>query len=72
MSENKKRILNSVVDLIGNTPLIRLNKLSDQTGAEIYGKCEFLNPSSSVKDRIGHAMIAAAEKKDSSVQALSL
>ncbi len=63
MSENKKRILNSVVDLIGNTPLIRLNKLSDQTGAEIYGKCEFLNPSSSVKDRIGHAMIEAAEKK---------
>ncbi len=38
-------------DLIGNTPLIRLNKLSDETGCEILGKCEFMNPGQSVKDR---------------------
>ncbi|RAP30334.1 cysteine synthase A [Candidatus Marinamargulisbacteria bacterium SCGC AG-414-C22] len=62
MSKNKK-IVNNVTELIGNTPLIRLNKISDETGAEVYGKCEFLNPSSSVKDRIGHAMIVAAEKE---------
>ena len=37
--------------LIGNTPLIRLNKVSDETGCEILGKCEFLNPGQSVKDR---------------------
>lgn len=62
MAVKNKKIVRSVVDLIGNTPLIRLNKISDKTGAEVYGKCEFLNPSSSVKDRIGHAMIAAAEE----------
>ena len=62
MAVKNKKIVRSVVDLIGNTPLIRLNKISDETGAEVYGKCEFLNPSSSVKDRIGHAMIAAAEE----------
>ena len=59
----KKKIIKSITELIGNTPLIRLNKISDETGAEVYGKCEFLNPSSSVKDRIGNAMIEAAEKE---------
>ena len=41
----------NVLDLIGNTPLIRLRHASDQTGCEIFGKCEFLNPGQSVKDR---------------------
>lgn len=50
-----------VTDLIGHTPLLRLNYISEQTGAEVYGKLECLNPGGSVKDRIGYSMIAAAE-----------
>ncbi|MBN2824562.1 MAG: cysteine synthase A [Campylobacterales bacterium] len=53
-------IANSIVDLVGNTPLIKLNKLSLQSGANIYGKCEFMNPTSSVKDRIALNMINQA------------
>lgn len=56
-------IYNSVVELIGHTPLIRLNKVSEACGAEILGKAEFFNPLSSVKDRIGAAMIADAEAR---------
>ena len=51
------------VDLVGNTPLLRLNKVSDATGCEILGKCEFLNPGGSVKDRAALAIIADAEEK---------
>lgn len=51
----------SVIDLIGNTPLIRLNKASDMTGCEILGKAEFLNPGQSVKDRAALFIIRAAE-----------
>ena len=40
----------NVIDLIGDTPLVRLNRLSDQTGCEILGKAEFLNPGGSIKD----------------------
>ena len=40
-----------VVDLIGNTPLIKLEKASEETGCNIFGKAEFLNPGQSVKDR---------------------
>ena len=47
--------------LIGNTPLIRLNSLSDLTGCEIYGKAEFMNPGGSVKDRAAKAIIDHAE-----------
>lgn len=50
----------NITELIGNTPLVRLNALSEQSGATIVGKCEFMNPTSSVKDRIGHNMIKAA------------
>lgn len=56
------RIANNVTELIGNTPLIRLNKLSEETGVEIVGKLEYFNPGGSVKDRIGFSMIAAAEE----------
>ena len=52
----------SVLDLIGNTPLLRLNQVSEATGCEIYGKAEFLNPGQSVKDRAALAIIRAAEK----------
>ena len=51
------------VDLVGNTPLLRLNKVSDDTGCEILGKCEFLNPGGSVKDRAALAIIGDAEEK---------
>lgn len=51
----------SVLDLIGNTPLLRLNRLSKETGCEILGKCEFLNPGQSVKDRPALGMVRDAE-----------
>lgn len=50
-------IANNITDLVGNTPLVRLNTPSETTGAIILGKCEFMNPTSSVKDRIGFNMI---------------
>ena len=53
-------IANNITELIGNTPLVRLNEASRLTGAEILGKCEFMNPTSSVKDRIGFNMIRRA------------
>ncbi len=53
----------SITELIGSTPLLRLNRVSDETGAEIYGKLESLNPGGSVKDRIGLAMIEQAERE---------
>jgi cysteine synthase A len=57
------RIYNSITELVGNTPLVRLNRLSDESNAEILGKLESFNPLSSVKDRIGLSMIDAAEKE---------
>jgi len=50
----------NVRELVGNTPLVKLNKISEETGAIILGKCEFLNPSHSVKDRIALNMIDRA------------
>ena len=56
------RIYTNVIDAIGNTPLIRLKKASELTGANIYGKAEFLNPGQSVKDRAALGMIRDAER----------
>ncbi len=56
-------IRNSVVDAIGNTPLIRLNRVSDETGCEILGKAEFMNPGQSVKDRAALFIIRDAVKR---------
>jgi cysteine synthase A len=56
-------IKNGFIGTIGNTPLIRLNSFSDETGCEILGKAEFLNPGGSVKDRAALYMIKDAEEK---------
>jgi len=56
------KIVNDVTQLIGNTPLVRIRKLSAEGGADVVAKLEFYNPAHSVKDRIGVAMIDAAEK----------
>ena len=55
------RIADDITQLIGGTPLVRIRKLSNSSGAEILAKLEFFNPAHSVKDRIGLAMIEAAE-----------
>jgi len=54
------KIAANITELIGNTPLVRLNAPSIAVGATILGKCEFMNPTSSVKDRIGFNMIKTA------------
>lgn len=56
------KIANNVTELVGNTPLVRINHLSKDAVAEVVAKLEYQNPSHSVKDRIGVAMIDAAEK----------
>ena len=56
------RIANTITDLIGNTPLVRLNRVTDGVGATVVAKLEFFNPAHSVKDRIAVAMLDAAEK----------
>ena len=53
----------SVIDAIGNTPLIRLKRASEETGCEILGKAEFMNPGQSVKDRAGLFIVRDAEKR---------
>ena len=55
-------VAHQISDIIGNSPLLKLNTLSDETGVEIIGKLEYYNPLSSVKDRIARSMIATAEK----------
>lgn len=56
-------IVNGFIDLIGNTPLVRLRRLSEETGCEILGKCEFLNPGGSIKDRAAKFIVEDAESK---------
>ncbi|WP_078391989.1 cysteine synthase A [Shouchella patagoniensis] len=56
------KVVNNIAELIGNTPLIRLNKLADPNGAAVYLKLEMFNPSGSVKDRAALSMIEQAEK----------
>jgi len=56
------KIAGNLTELIGKTPLLRLRDISDATGVEVLGKLENFNPLSSVKDRIGNAMVEAGEK----------
>src|ERR1700724_3013359 len=54
---------NNILEAMGNTPLIRLNKLAKSSPAEVYVKADYMNPGGSVKDRIGMWMINDAERK---------
>lgn len=56
-------LLNNILEDIGNTPIVRFNRIGRELPCEIYGKCEFLNPGGSVKDRIALNMIEVAEKE---------
>src|SRR5260370_19789787 len=55
-------ILETILDAVGNTPLVRLSRLASETRTQVVAKVESLNPGGSVKDRIGLAMIEAAEE----------
>lgn len=54
---------NDILQAIGNTPLVKLNKVVDKNCAEVFVKCEYMNPSGSIKDRIALHIVEAAEKK---------
>ena len=52
----------NILEAIGNTPLVKLNRVGVQLECDLYAKCEFFNPGGSVKDRIGYQMVIDAEK----------
>ncbi len=56
-------VYNNIAELIGNTPLMKINRLADPNGAQVYAKLEYFNPSRSVKDRAAFNMILEAEKR---------
>ena len=56
-------ILNNILESIGKTPLVRLNKVSQDVACGVYAKCEFFNPGGSIKDRIAYNMVVEAEKQ---------
>jgi cysteine synthase A len=62
MSQTLSRVSN-LLELIGNTPVLRLRRIPASAGASVWGKCEMLNPGGSVKDRIALAMVEAAERE---------
>ena len=55
-------LYSSILETIGHTPLVKLNRIGANLDCNIYAKCEFLNPGGSVKDRIGYRMVIEAEK----------
>ncbi len=56
-------LLNNILDAVGKTPIVRLHRIGKELDCELYGKCEFLNPGGSVKDRIAVSMIERAERE---------
>ncbi len=56
-------VAGSILDLIGHTPMVRLNRITKGLRPTVYAKLEYLNPGGSVKDRVGLAMILDAEKR---------
>ncbi|KQL27417.1 cysteine synthase A [Cytobacillus solani] len=56
------RVANSIAELVGQTPIVKLNRIVDENSADVFVKLEYMNPGSSVKDRIALAMIEAAEE----------
>lgn len=56
------KLYNNITEVVGNTPLVRLNRITDGAAANVYAKLEFYSPTASVKDRIGVSMVDAAEK----------
>jgi len=55
------KVHSNITEIVGNTPLVRINRITDGAAAQVYAKLEFYNPTSTVKDRIGIAMVDAAE-----------
>jgi len=55
-------ILENILDSVGNTPIVKLNKIGNELNCQLFAKCEFFNPGGSIKDRIGKQMIEMAEK----------
>jgi cysteine synthase len=70
LAENKVR--DSILDLIGNTPMVRLSRMTDGSSAEIVAKLESFNPMSSVKDRISLAMIEEAERSGKLLEGMTI
>ena len=62
-TKGRQRVYDNIAETIGNTPLVRLNKIAADVPVEILAKLEFFNPLSSVKDRLAFAMIEAAEQE---------
>ncbi len=56
-------IYENILDVIGKTPVVKINRLGKALKCQLYAKCEFLNPGGSIKDRIGYAMVEDAEKR---------
>lgn len=61
--DRDRRIYGNILEAIGSTPLVRLNKIPDPAGAAVYAKCEFLNPAGSIKDRMACYIIEKAEQE---------
>ena len=55
-------IINNILEAIGKTPIVKLNKIGSELDCNLFAKCEFFNPGGSVKDRIGYNMVLEAEK----------
>src|SRR6266542_1276743 len=63
METGQMVIANNITELVGGTPMVRINKLTGPDAATVYAKLEFFNPGGSIKDRVGLSMIDAAEKR---------